>query len=31
MEGFDISKIEKKKLTNLSTGFDFTGEDDAAS
>jgi hypothetical protein len=28
MEGFDISRVEKKKYTPGSTAFDFSCEDD---
>ncbi len=31
MEGFQSSRIEKKKATAMSTGFEFTCEDDTAS
>ncbi len=31
MEGFDISKIERKKLANMSTGFDYSCQDDTVS
>lgn len=28
MEGFDISRVEKRRGSPASTAFDFSGEDD---
>lgn len=29
MEGFEFSRVEKKKSSPMSTGFDFSADDDA--